>query len=323
MRQITRVLVICGLALSTCKARPPEKNISHVAGEEPDDTWSFNSVISGARRTTDLSLGAAQGASVIDGMLYIYGDLENSQPHTGIIKEFDLSARPTGRKIMLTRFGQPMSAHPSGLSKHPTYGVALGDTVNGRATIFVLDWKQALQDGNLDRAIRKQINDDAAIRGTRPVFINFGGRDLVATADYGDVNTHIRLYDTGALMQSDRTTAPGVMVANIISSPFNQNLFWDTQRQQLIAVQNVTPGRGWRLEHINLASALAANNATTPGTVTEVNIYPPHDELEEWTMLPNGEEMFITSSLSNNITIGKTVRGPDRSTPEGEMRVEM
>ena len=78
-----------------------------------------------------------------------------------------------------------------------------------KARIYRLDWEQAWKDGNLDRAVLGEIDDDAAINGTRPVFVSLGGKTYLATADYGDVHPEIRLYDPDRLLAAGRSSAPG------------------------------------------------------------------------------------------------------------------
>ena len=45
------------------------------------------------------------------------------------------------------------------------------------------------------------IEDDAAVNGCRPEFVQVNGRTLLATADYGDVRPEIRLLDPEALLR--------------------------------------------------------------------------------------------------------------------------
>ena len=78
-------------------------------------------------------------------------------------------------------------------------GTFLGDTIKtadparSRAVIYRLDWEKAWKDGNLDAAIVSTIDDDAAVNGCRPEFVEINGRTFLATADYGDIRPEIRL----------------------------------------------------------------------------------------------------------------------------------
>ena len=161
------------------------------------------------RTVVDREVGAGQGVTRFGDRLYVYGDLVFARPRVGVIKEFDLELRPTGRSIRLMRQGKPLLIHPTGLTRHEPWGTFLGDTVLQKARIYRLDWEQAWKDGNLDRAVLGEIDDDAAINGTRPVFVSLGGKTYLATADYGDVHPEIRLYDTDRLLAAGRSSAGG------------------------------------------------------------------------------------------------------------------
>ena len=128
------------------------------------------------------------------------------------------------------------------------------------ARIYRLDWEQAWKDGNLDCAVLGEIDDDAAINGTRPVFVSL--EDDFATADYGDVHPEIRLYDPDRLLAAGRSSAPGVSLAHcVLCGPFNQNLHWDESLGHLICIQNVTAGSGWRLDRLDLARGVSRTGA--------------------------------------------------------------
>jgi hypothetical protein len=180
----------------------------------------------------------------------------------------------------------------------------LGDTVKKKAVIYRLDWERAWSDGNLDGAVLVIIDDDAAINGCRPTFVTVNGRTLIATADYGDVHPEIRLYAPDLLLQSHRSSAPGVEVARVLCGPFNQNLCWDEQTGRLTCVQNVIEGRGWRLDVINLAKAVADGRAGGPGARVQILTFPPHDELEGYWPLDGERALFVTSRRDGNIVVG-------------------
>ena len=159
-------------------------------------------------------------------------------------------------------------------------GTFLGDTVLQKARIYRLDWEQAWKDGNLDRAVLGEIDDDAAINGTRPVFVSLGGKTYLATADYGDVHPEIRLYDTDRLLAAGRSSSPGVVVHRVLCGPFNQNLHWDESLGHLICIQNVTAGSGWRLDRLDLARGVADGRAYGPGVRLRTLTFSPRNELE-------------------------------------------
>ena len=144
-------------------------------------------------------------------------------------------------------------------------GTFLGDTVLKKAVIYRLDWARAWQDGNLDHAVRDVIDDDAATNGCRPTFVSVAGRTFLATSDYGDIHPEIRLLDPEALLAARRTSSRGVIVHHFRCGPFNQNMQWDGPSGLLTCVQNVIEGRGWRLDVLNLAKAVAAGDGMAEG----------------------------------------------------------
>ncbi len=147
--------------------------------------------------------------AVRDGKVYAYGDVWGANPRVGVIREYDLDLRPTGREVWLRKAGKPLILHPTGLTWDARFGTFLGDTVNKKATIYRLDWERAWHDGNLDSAVLDAIEDDAAVNGCRPEFVTVGGRTLLATADYGDVRPEIRLLDPEALLKAATDQRPG------------------------------------------------------------------------------------------------------------------
>ena len=241
-------------------------------------------------------LGAMQGVSFHDGKTYLYGDVWDANPRVGVIREYTADYKPTGRVVWLRQADKPLLRHPTGLTWHSRWGTFLGDTVNHKAVIYRIDWKKAWEDGNLDRAVLDVIDDDAAVNGCRPEFVAVGGRDYLATADYGDVRPEVRLYDPEEMLKAKRSSAPGVVAHRVLCGPFNQNLHWDAERGQLTCVQNVIAGRGWRLDVLDLARAVADGRAWGPGVRVRTQTFLPHDELEGYRPLDDRRGLFVTSS---------------------------
>ena len=281
---------------------PPAAILKHQP--PPDGTWTADAEVAESRTFTDSALGAAQGIAVRDGKVYAYGDVYRASPRMGVIREYDLDLRPTGREVKLGRAGQPLIIHPTGLTWDRRFGTLLGDTVLKKAVIYHLDWDRAWADGTLDHAVLAVIDDDAAINGCRPTFVEVGGRTLVATADYGDVRPELRLYDPEAMLRAGRTSAPGVLVHRVLCGPFNQNLYWDPASRRLTCVQNVIEGRGWRLDVLDLDRALADGRVTGPGVRVQTFTFDPHDELEGYWPLDARRSLIVTSGRSDNITLG-------------------
>ncbi len=285
--------------------------------QPPDASWLADAAVDSARKVTDEKLGACQGIAIRDGRIYAYGDVYSAKPRLGVIREYDMDLRPTGREVWLRRADRPLIIHPTGLTWHDRFGTLLGDTVKKKAVIYRIDWDRAWSDGNLDHAVRDVIDDDAAINGCRPTFVTLSGRTLIATADYGDVHPEIRLYDPELLLRAHRSSAPGVEVSRVVCGPFNQNLYWDARTGRLTCVQNVIEGRGWRLDIIDLAKAVADGRADAPGVRAQTLTFPPHDELEGYWPLDNVRSLFVTSRLEGNIVIGAARPAAARLSPTG------
>ena len=167
--------------------------------------------------------------------------------------------------------------------------------------IYRLDWERAWKDGNLDAAVLNVIDDDAAINGCRPEFVSVGGRSLLATADYGDIRPEIRLYDPGPLLAAGRSSARASWSTASLCGPFNQSLHWDSDSGHLICIQNVVAGRGWRLDVLDLASAVADGRADAPGVRVSRLTFPAHDELEGYWPLASRRGLFAVARRSENL----------------------
>jgi hypothetical protein len=311
MRRLNPIFVAVLLSASLFSSRAPSQS------PPPDGDWQSDAVIDPSRTVTDLGLGAVQGIAVRDGKIYAYGDVYSASPRVGVIREYDLDLNPSGRVVWLKRHGKPLIMHPTGLTWDQHWGTFLGDTVLKKAVIYRLDWERAWKDGNLDHAVLDTIEDDAAINGCRPTLVKLHGRTLLATADYGDVRPEIRLYDPEALMSARRSSAPGVVVHRVLCGPWNQNLYWDEDKAQLTCVQNVIEGRGWRLDVLDRAKAIADGRVTGPGARVRKLTFPSHDELEGYWPLDNEQSLLVAARRKDNIVVG-TIRATDpRPSPAG------
>jgi hypothetical protein len=276
----------------------------------PDATFMADAVMDVERSITDLGLGAVQGVVVRDGKVYAYGDVVQAKPRVGVIREYTRELAPTGRVVWLHRGGKPLLVHPTGLTWHDRWGTFLGDTIKSpdpnrsRSVIYRLDWGRAWKDGDLDEAVLSVIEDDVAINGGRPEFVTVGGRPLLATADYGDMRPEVRLYDPAALLAAGRSSAPGIVVHRVLCGPFNQNLHWDAESGHLFCVQNVIAGRGWQLDELDLARAVADGRADGPGVRVRRLTFPAHDELEGYWPLASHRGLFAVARRRDNLFVG-------------------
>lgn len=244
------------------------------------------------RQTLD-GVGAIQGVSARRGMFYILGDAD-----TGVIREFTLdrdgpSLKPTGRAIRLTVNGLDALPHPTGLAfppdDRPDLPVFLGDTVRRMGVIHAIDFDRALETGTLDGAILHTIVDDLAVNGCRPEYARVDedgeARWLIATADYGDTDNAVRLYDPDLLARATRTSHPGVLVRSMPSGPFVQSLRWEDERSELVLVQNREPGLLYRLSFMPL-------DGSSPAVV---DLDEPRDELEGYIDLGDGLALMVSA----------------------------
>lgn len=239
-------------------------------------------------------VGAAQGLEWRDGKLYLYGDGD-----VGVIRELDVSSHPprfTGREIRLTLNGRDRVPHPTGLTFHRTHGTFLGNTVAQKGTILLVDWETMLEGGTLDGAVSNTVDDDLAKNGTRPELVRLGDRWLVTSADYGDQENEVRLYDPEALVRASRTSEPGVLVHRFSCGPWVQSLHWIEDRGLLVLVQNQIEGRRWRLTFLDLARSVDEGRAV----VVAREDLEPGDELEGFTLVSSTRGFFVSSSGHDN-----------------------
>ncbi len=291
-----------------------------------DAPWTADSILPEPLVITLPGLGSAQGVSQLGERLYFYGDISYdadpaAPPPGGVIAEYRLDFTPTGRSIRLERNGQCLARHPTGLTWDDHLGCLLGNTVDQRATMYRIDWELALEDGNLNRAVRDTIIDDAAVNGCRPVFVTHQNRTLIATADYGDVHPQLRLYDPALLLETAHSSSTDVLVASLPCGSFTQNLWWNAQTQELTFAQNIVAGLGWQLETIRLDQALAAGKIDSPAVVVQRWHFMPHTELEGALVLPDGRHCLVTSSRQNNVIVGRPSRVAPFASPAGSLQL--
>lgn len=288
-------LTLTGLALAAVAAAPPAATKSDAALKD-------------AQTHTVPDIGAGQGVSFIGDKLYIYGDRYDVKPRVGVIREYTQDVKPTGRSITLTENGKPVITHPTGLTSDEKFGCYLGDTVDGKAVIYRLDWEKALKAGNLDGAILSRTEDDIAVNGCRPVFVTLGKDRYLATADYGDRTPQVRLYDPAKLAAAKKTSEKGILAYRFAAGPFNQNLAWDAKAGTLTCVQNVTAGVGWRLDVLDLAKAVKAGSAEADGVRKATFTLPYTTELEGYRALAGGKAVFVTAHPKENVLVGTLTR---------------
>jgi hypothetical protein len=145
------------------------------------------------------------------------------------------------------------------------------------------------------------VDDDLAVQGCRPEFVRRGDQWYLATADYGSVRNAVRIYDPAKLAVVSKTSEPGVLIEQHPCGAFVQQLHWVDSRQELIVIENQIVGRRWRLVPVDLWH--------TPDlrTIQPYDALPGLDELEGFSMIDPQHCVLVTSSRSNNCTMGKIV----------------
>ena len=252
-------------------------------------------------------VGAAQGITMHNGLVYIYGD-----GATGVIREYDLidypttELRPTGRYARLTKDGEDWISHPTGLAIHHELGTWMGDTVNHEGVLYKLDWDRLWEDGTLDDAILHTAIDDVATNGTRPEWVRSGRGWALATADYGAEGNALRLYDPRRLEKAARTSRRGVVIATLPAGEYVQTLEWLDPTDELVLVQNTEEGRGSRLTTSTINGK--AIEAAVPVDLPEVP-----GELEGFVWVAgdtadSGVGILVNSSATDNVTFVRLVR---------------
>lgn len=260
--------------------------------------------ISISKSFTVESLGACQGVTFLNQKVYLYGDRE-----VGIIREFHFnqdSLAFTRQEFQLTNGGKNVIKHPTGIA-YADGKAFIGNSVRAKddqnkwiAEIFFIDWNKLLDDRVLDNSIINRIEDDLAIQGTRPEYVEYNNTQYVATADYGSSRNEVRLYDPKLLSKASKTSDKGVLVYKFTCTPWVQNLHWIKDRNILVLVQNQIEGRRWRLSFLDLPASIASCKAE----VIKVIDFDKADELEGFCLI-NGISKGIatTSSGKNNVHI--------------------
>ena len=93
------------------------------------------------------------------------------------------------------------------------------------------------------------------------------------------------------------------MAHRVLCGPFNQNLHWDASSRHLVCVQNVIAGRGWRLDVLDLARAVADGRADGPGVRVRRLTFAPHDELEGYWRLTEDRGLFAVARRRDNVFV--------------------
>ncbi len=250
------------------------------------------------------SLGAAQGVAYIQGQLFAYGDRE-----VGVMRAYTVTdtLKYLHREYQFTVDGKNLINHPTGIAWNGSSPTFVGNTVRlnkegtqWKAVIHAVDWDGLMRTKTLDGNLLATIEDDACIQGTRPEYVRYKDKWMVATADYGPQGNEVRLYDPEKLLTAKKTSEKGVLIGKFSCSPWVQNLHWIPEKGMLVLVQNQIEGRRWRLTFLNLEASMESGEEA----VVNVADIDRGDELEGFTLLGDTSNgVAISSSRKNNAAL--------------------
>jgi hypothetical protein len=80
-------------------------------------------------------------------------------------------------------------------------------------------------------------------------------------------------------------------------------------------VQNVIAGRGWRLDELDLARAVADGRADGPKVRVRLLTFAPHDELEGYWRLASQHGLFAVARRRDNLFSGTFRQTEPRPSP--------
>ncbi len=261
-------------------------------------------------------IGTGQGVQEIDGFVYVYG-----QAVGGVVLELDRSLTPTGWMGRLTRNGEHLIPHPSGIAYKEGYPTFIG----GDDDFHRIDWRLFREDGNLDRAylgavqgLHRPLSDVERDQGkntasARPEYVELDGTWLVATAgEYFYPHNYLTLMDPAMMAASTSISDPGVIRVRVKTSACVQTLHWHRERHELALVQNQFRTRGWQISFVDLEHA--AVQGTTADAVTSSVVIARSSELEGYIALDDGREVFVAAETDKNVLSGTNVTtyGPTR-----------
>ena len=251
------------------------------------------------------SLGACQGISLINGFYYAYGDRE-----CGVIRKLSSnkdSLIDLNKEIKLTTHDTDVINHPTGIAHKKGLPTFIGNSIRlnkegtlWRAVIYNVNWDGLLTTGKLDSNLVNIIEDDACIQGTRPEYVKYGNKWFVASADYGNKNNEVRLYDPIKLATATKTSEPGVLVAKFTCSPWVQNIHFIKEKNILVLIQNQIEGRRWRFTFLDFNGSVKAGHEK----VLKVIDVDRNDELEGFTLMSNkNKAIAVSSSRKDNVNL--------------------
>lgn len=266
--------------------------------------FAFGQTLTIRKSFTIDSLGACQGAAFIGKKLYLYGDAE-----TGVVKEYAANADSLidqHKDIRLSVNGKDLINHPTGIAWRKNMPVFMGSSIRlnaegtqWKAVIYRVNWDGLLRTGTLDGNLLQTIDDDACVQGTRPEYVRYNNKWVVATADYGNKANEVRLYDPERLAKAKKTSEKGILIKKFRCGPWVQNLHYIPEKDILVLIQNQVEGRKWRFTFLNLKKSINTGEAQVIKTIETDGA----DELEGFCLTGKSSGVAVTSSRQNNVSL--------------------
>jgi len=92
----------------------------------PDGTWTSNATIEVANAVTrPRARSGARGSWFAMARSMGMATIVFATPRVGVMKEYDLELRPTGRSVRLTQNGKPLTSPPDWATFDPRWGTLL------------------------------------------------------------------------------------------------------------------------------------------------------------------------------------------------------
>lgn len=305
MNRLAPVTLLCLALLAGCQSGPAVERIDNPI----------------AQQFTIDNIDACQGVFVWEGSVWLYGERDNE----GVIKRLEWVGPNDQDKPMLRDAGETYELklfrnrfsrsnpdeklprnvipHPTGITHHPDHDAFIGNTDDGQGTLYSLHFLGLTESGNLDDWITNKVIDDLATGGSRPEFIRYEGKWVIATADDGDQGNQLRLYDPEKLKTAKKTSDPGVLVYAIDCSSFVQSLHWIDEENTLVLAHNQTAGLGYRLTLADFSPRGTYNGMPSPYVKRVIDLGQPTDQLTGFAIVAPGWAVMTSTSKENNVTI--------------------
>lgn len=300
MRRLSPILLLSLAMLVGCTTGPTTDRID-------------NPIV---QRLTIDNIGTCRGLFVWEGSLWMYGQRggegvikrlqwvgpnDDDKPmlrDTGETYELKLYRNRYSRSNAYEMLPRNLIPHPAGLTHHEKYDAFIGNTVDHQGTIYAIHFLGLTESGSLDDWIMNKVDDDLASNGSRPEFVRYNGRWLIATADGGDQGNQLRLYDPEKLKTATKTSEPGVLVKAFDCVSNVQSMHWIDDTQTLVLVQHQEAGLA---DHLILMKF--GDGPEPPMIHRTINIGQPTEQFTGFALVAPGWAVMSSANNENNLAI--------------------